>query len=510
MKVPVREIAYGQELQDGITKGVAKIYEVAKAAYGPKAGNALIELSAGSPLLSRDGVTNVSKVRLEDPIEDMAAQVVKQASKQSNERAGDGTSAAVILSYHLYSEAVKLVAAGHNRMEVSQKIEEAARKAIAHIDNLKKPVNEDLLISVASISASNEAIGQLIAEVINKVGADGGITVEDMPGGIGITEEVVDGFYFKRGFSDVRLINDYTNLRASYTNVPLLICDNRMSTLAEIAPIIEKLIPAGIKQLVIVGEVVDDALSTLILSKKILDCTVVNPPVFGGGRTLFLEDLAILTGGKIMESKPDDFSIDDLGMAANVTITESSTTIIGGDGSQEDKEKRIADLRDQLEENSNPQSVEAIKGRLSRLTGKVAVIRVGGATEIEQQETKLRVQDAVCAVQAALADGIVPGGGVALATVKDTGFDGAFKQPFRQLLENGGFNPDMFLARLKDSKEWTGFNIRKITDESQPTDMLKEGIIDPSKVVKEVVNNAASVASRLITTSVAITFKERE
>lgn len=507
----VRDITYGDELNNKIFQGVEKIYLVAKAAYGPKAGNALIEATHGAPLLSRDGVTNVKKVFLTDAVEDMAAQVVKQASEKNNEKAGDGTSAVVILAYHLYKAARKLVSAGHNQMEVSRMIDEACTQVIAHIESIKRPVDGTLINDVATISAGDEALGELIAETIETVGVDGGVTVEDYPG-IGIHNEIVDGFYFKRGFKDVRLINDYSGLRASYTNVAIFLVDNRISTVAEIAPIMETCIGNNIKQLVIIGEVSDDALSVLILSKAkgVIDVTVVDPPVFGGGRTLFLEDIAVLTGGKLLVSKPSDFDTKALGYAEKVIITEHSTTIIGADGADEDKEARIKEIREQLASEKNPNSLDFIRDRLAQLTGKIAVIRVGGSTEIEQQEAKLRVQDAVCAVQSAISGGIVPGGGVTLANVHGTAFDDAFREPFRQLLDNGGFNPDTYLAKITPESPWSGFNIRTLHDKIDAVDLLEEGIIDPAEVIIEVVRNASSVVSRLITTSVALTIKKEE
>jgi chaperonin GroEL len=502
---PVRDITLADELDAKIAAGVEKIYQVAKASYGPKAGNTLIQLSAGAPLLSRDGVTNVSRVELDDPVENMAAQVVKQASKQSNEHSGDGTSAVVILTYHLYKQARKLVSAGHNRMAVARMLEESMRLAVAHIDSLSEESTSEILAHVATISAGDEAIGQLISETINEVGVDGGITVEDYSG-IGIHNEIVDGFYFRKGFNDIRLVNDYTNLKATYENVAILLSENRLSTVTEIAPIIEKILEKGIKQLVIIGEVADDAQNVLLLSKAkgVIDVTVVEPPAFAGGRTLFLEDIAVLTGGQLLVSKPSDFNVESLGYAEKVVITEFSTTIIGADGSEEDKEKRITDIREQIANESNPHSLAAMKDRLAKMTGKIAIVRVGGATEIEQGEAKLRVQDAVCAVQAAAINGVVPGGGVTLATMKGTKFDNAYKQPFRQLMDNAGLNPEFYLFQLKNP--WFGFNLKNITDE--PVDLLKEGIIDPTQVIKEVVQNATSVAVSLITTSAAISYKK--
>lgn len=510
-----RDIVYGTELQQKIASGIEKIYLVAKAAYGPGAGNALLELPYGDPLVSRDGVTNVEKVFLEDAIENMAARTIVQASRKNNRKVGDGTTAVVILAYHLYQEAQKLIAAGHNRMEVARMLEQTAVEAIAQLDKIKKPATEKLVKYVSVVSSGDEAIGQMIADVISEVGIDGGVTVEDFAG-VGIYNELVDGFYFRKGFTNVNLTNDPSNLESRHQDVDIFITEKKMNTTGDIAPILEKIISAGGKgkELVLVGECSEEVLSILLLNRMngIVSVTPVDLPIFGAMRALALEDLALITGGRVYVpgSNASDFDISMLGGAQQVVINEFSTTIIGGDGAAEDVEKRTADLRQQLKEADSSITVDALKERLARLTGKIAIIRVGGATEVEQKEVKLRVEDAVCAVQAAIKDGIVPGGGVALARVETKNFVDSFSQPFMQLVENAGYNADRALWTVQETPTWHGYNLRKNISRYVPEDLLKAGVIDPASVVKEVVQNATSVVSKLITVSVGVTYADRE
>lgn len=508
-----RNILYGRDFYERLERGIEAVYLVARAAYGPGAGNALLELPYGDPLISRDGVTNVEKVYLEDPVENMAARTIVQASRKNNRKVGDGTTAVVILAYYLYQEAKKLMAAGQNQMEVSRLLEKTARDVIAQIDALKKPVDDKLLQHVAIVSAGDEAIGHMIADIIKEIGIDGGVTVEDFPG-VGIYNELVDGFYFRKGFTNVNLINDPTNLESRHQDVDIFLTEKKMATTADIAPILEKVIAAGGKgkELVLIGEVSDEVLGVLLLNRMhgIINVTVADLPVFGPMRSLTLEDLALVTGGKVyvQGASPSDFDVSLLGGAKQVIINEFSTTIIGGEGSSEDINMRVEELHHQLLEAESPGTIEALRDRLAKLTGKVAILRVGGATEVEQGEVKLRVQDAICAVQAAIKDGIVPGGGVTLARIRTEYFNNAFKQPLRTLVENAGFYGEGALWLLSEAKDWEGFDLR--ADELKTVNLLKTGIIDPASVVKETVQNATSVVSKLITASVGITYADRE
>lgn len=510
-----KKIIHEEEVQQRIAAGIAEVYEVAKASYGPSAGNALIELPYGDPLISRDGVTNVEKVYLEDAVENMAARILVQASRKNNRKVGDGTTAVVILAYHLYKEARKFLAAGYGRMDISKLLQETAVDVIKQIDELKIPATDELLTNVAMVSSGDEAIGQMIADVIKEVGIDGGVTVEDFPG-IGIYNELVDGFYFRRGFTNVNLINDPTSLESRHQNADILISEKRMATAADLAPILDKIIKTSGsgKELILVADVAEEVLGMLLLNrmKGIINVTPIDLPVYGPMRSLAFEDLALITGGKVYVpgANASDFELSMLGSAERVIINEYSTTIIGGEGVSEDIAARVNELHKQLQEADSAVTVDALKDRLARLTGKVAIIRVGGATEIEQKEVKLRVEDSVCAVQAAIKDGVVPGGGVALLHVKGPDMFGhVFREPFRQLIDNGGHNPEVARANLLGGKvnPWLGYNLR--FDGFEPVDLLKAGIIDPASVVKEVVQNATSVVAKLITVGVGITYIDR-
>jgi chaperonin GroEL len=511
MPSQTRNIIFDDELQYHIRQALAKVYTVASASYGPKAGIALIEQPYGAPTASRDGVTNIKKVYLDDPTENMVAAVVKMASEENNRKVGDGTTAVAILTWHLYSAAMKKITGGHNRMEVSERLGISAKKVITQLNELSVPVDKKILRSVAEVAVGNEGVGQMIADVIDAVGVDGGVTLEDFKG-VGIIPEIVDGFYFRKGYTNINLINDPTNLESHHVNVPILITEKKLLTTPDIADVLEKIVGAGIKDLIIVGEISDEALAVLLLNRmkgKINSC-VVDLPFFAGTRSMIMEDLAILTGGKVYlpGSEGKDFSVDMLGVAERVDVTGYSTAIIGADGSKEEVAARIEEIQKQLKEATHPGDVEAIKDRLARMTGKVAIIRVGGATDIEQQETKLRVEDAVCAVQAAIRGGVCPGGGVALARVKGVEFEDAFKEPLKQLMSNAGLNPEKYLARVETAKPWHGYNIKALSE--NPIDLLKSGVVDPTDVLKEVVLNATSIVSKLVTATTGITYQDRD
>jgi chaperonin GroEL len=507
-----RDIVFDEEVQAKIASGLEKVYGLARRSYGPKAGISLIEQAYGSPTASRDGVTNVKKIYLEDPIENMVADIAKQAAEQNNRKVGDGTTAVVILAYHLYREARKLLVGGHNRMEIALLLEETAQRALEQIEKISLDTDDKLLRYVAEVSSGSPDLGAMVADVIESVGAEGGVTIEDYKG-LGIVPEVVDGFYFRKGFTNINLINDAANLESHHTDVAILITEKRLNTVVDIAPLLEKIVGAGLKDLVVVGDLGDEALSVLLLNrmKGIISTTVVDLPIFSGLRSVVMEDLAVLTGGKVYTTggTPEAFTPEMLGIAAKVEVTSYSTAIIGADGADEDIEARLVELREQLKSSTNPTDIEAVKDRLARLTGKVAIIRVGGATDIEQQEVKLRVQDAVSAVQAAVEGGVCPGGGVALARLSiDPRFEQAFKQPFRTLCENAGQNSELLLGHVEQARDWYGYDFRNPT--SRPVELMRAGIVDPTLVLKEVVTNATSIVSKLVTVNSAITYKDRE
>lgn len=503
-----KDVIFDDELHAKIATGLLKAYNVAKASFGPNAGNALIEYPYGDPLISRDGVTNLRKLILDDAIENAAVQVVVQASKHNDQSVGDGTTGSVILGYHLYTQGRRLVAAGQNPMVVSRAIIEAGNKAIEQIDLIKRPLNPKMLNKVATTSAGDPNIGELVAETINAVGADGGVTLEDFAGR-GVWNEIVEGFYFRKGLVSAYLAKDPSNLESRHFKAPILVLDKQLSEQNEAAELMERIINKGLKELVIVGSVGGDALAFIVqlrLSNKLV-VSIVDAPY--EARSLFLEDLALMTDATVITEGFDvnEFSVGQLGFAEKIVITTSGTTLLGADGQATKIATRVKELHKQLEEATNPFDIEMIRARLSRLTGKVAIIRVGGATETEQKEVKLRVQDAVGAAQAALKEGILPGGGTTLARL-DVGFKEAFEAPFLQLAQNSGVNAERLLFQLQDAPEGFGFDLRNIGD--KPVDLIKVGVVDPALVVKEVVTNAASVAAKLLTTSSGITLSNRD
>ena len=508
-----RKISHGEEFQAAKDKAIQAAYELAKAAYGPSAGNVAIENNYGYPVVSRDGVTNLRKLYLEDGNENMAARIVVQASEKSNKLVGDGTTAVVILSYHLYKEAMKLIGAGHNIMAVRRILDKTAHEMINRIDAYKIQATPDLARYVAKVSASDEAIGDMVADVIEKVGVEGNIIVEEFDG-IGSYNEEVDGFYWRKGFSNEFLINNLSGLESRLTDIDILITEKTLSSASDVAPILSKIVERAGRgiDLLIIGEVTDEALATLALNKVKgnINPTLVDVDVYGPMRTLFLEDIACITGGSVFPTgaKPSSFNVDMLGSAGKVVVNSYSTTIMEGEGHQEDVDVRVAELRTQLKEAESLVDKEEIRKRISALTGKVSIIRVGAPTEVDRGEVQLRVEDAIAATQSALRDGIVPGGGTCLARVATDEFKDAFQAPFQTLVENAGFNPKEALFTMMSSDiEWGGYNLKK---DFKLVNLLEEGIIDPAEVVKEAVRNATSVVGTLITTTVGITFIDRE
>lgn len=510
-----RTVITGDEAQLKIRQGVELAYKVAKAAYGPKSGNVMIEAPYGDPIISHDGVFNLDHLHISDPGTDMAIRTLVQASRATNVHAGDGTTAAAVLAASLYFEASKLVIGGkETRMSVAKLLQSAAAQAYDIIDELKIPVTDELLTNVAIISASDEALGNLIADTIKEIGADGGVLVEDFAGS-GVFNDIVDGFYFRRGFTNAALLTDPSNLESRYEKVLVLVCEKDLTSVGDIAPILEKCLVKNIHELVLIGTVQTEALAMAIkarLDGKIT-CSIVDSPDYGALKTLFMDDVALYCGATKLGAGANarDFDVSMLG-EAKVVITEHSTTLINGDHTNEELAFRIAELKLQLKVATHPIEQEAIRTRLGRLSGKIAILRVGGNTDVERQEVKLRVEDAVAALQAAIKDGVVPGGGVTLARLStkilNQYFANAFKQPFRALLENAGRNPDRGLWQILEAKDWQGFDLR--TDSEKLIDLRKAGVVDPSLVIKEVVGNAASVAAELIKTTVLMPFDNRE
>lgn len=503
-----RIITTGDELQQKLAEGLRQLYVVAKACYGPAAGVALIEPPYGDMLASRDGVTNMQKVHLADPVENKAARIVVQASKKNNQNVGDGTTAVAILAYHLYAAARKLIVGGYNRMEVARMLEDAALKVDAELDKLTEKATPELLEQVAAIAAGDEAIGAMIADIIHKVGSEGGVVIEDFAGS-GHVWELITGFYFPKGFTNINLTNNPSDLESRYTNVPILITDKVLATSSDVAPLLDKVVESGIRDLLIVGDVLEEAQGALMLMrlKGEITCTVVGIPPVLGGKSLFLDDLALVTGGKVLApgASGSDFELDMLGAAEKVIVTGSNTTIVGHEGETKAITARVKSLRKQLSGSDHPTDREALKTRLDRLVGRLALIKVGGVTEVEQREVKLRVDDAVRAVQAAARGGVVPGEGRALAVVAPTLLNGVYCSPFEDILDNAGQKGAVLLDQ---AQPWQGVEIVRGTWVT--IDLRDEGIIDPALVVKETVKNATSVVKILITASVDISYEDRE
>jgi chaperonin GroEL len=513
--IPYRDIITGEEYQRRAAEGVAAVYEVAKAAYGPGAGNVLLENSyhMRDPLLSRDGVTNLQRIFLKDSVSNMVARTIIQASKKNNQTVGDGTTAVTILAAHLYNQGRKLVTGGYNRMEVSRMIEDSAVQAVKYVESISKKVADNELVHVAKVSCGDDALGELISDTLLEVGSEGGVTVEEHTG-LGVYNEVIDGFYMRKGFSDLRLVEDMSSLSSDFVNVPILLLGKTITEAKEMRSILDRIVAAGHTKMIILGDVMQEALDVLVRrrvdSKGQVTPTLAAIPATAGMKTVALEDLAILTGGTVYQDgqQSSSFTVDYLGAAERAIVTELSTTIIGGAGDSEAIKKRCDELEAQLEAEVHPVTTTFLKDRIARLKGKVGIVKVGAATDVDREELRLRVDDAVSALQAARKGGIVPGGGTALARVKGTPFDETFHQLFLELADNVGANSQLMLGKLLEKPVGYGYDLKNLT--ADPIDLQKAGVVDPTLVITEAVRNAASVASKLITATVGITFAKEE
>lgn len=510
-----RQPITGEAAQLAIRQGVDLAYKVAKAAYGPSSGNVAIEAQYGDPIISHDGVFNLDHLHTTDPGVNMATRILVQASRSTNVHVGDGTTAATILAASIYRDARALLeSTGQSRFSMARRIRAAAAAAVEEVDKLKVKATPTLLHDVAVISASDDAVGALVADTVQEIGADGGVIIENF-GGTGIYNDIVSGFYFRRGFTNAATLTDPSNLESRFDKVFVLVCEKELSNVGDIAPILDRCIDNNIRELVLVGNVQTEALAVAVkarLEGKIT-CTIVDAPDFGALRTLFMDDVALYVGGQVMSAgaNPQDFRVDMLG-AAKVVINEFSTTLINPERDEEQEKSlqaRVDELTEELKVSTSPIEQEAVRTRLGRLSGRIAILRVGGNTEVEQQEVKLRVEDAVAALQSAIKDGVVPGGGTTLARLDDTlDFKSAFEQPFKALMENAGRNPEKALWLVKEAKPWQGYDLRQ--PEEQLADLKKAGVVDPTMVIKEVISNGCSVAAELIKTTVLLPFDNRE
>ena len=520
-----KQIKYGDEARKALENGVNVIADTVKITLGPKGRNVVLDKKYGAPLITNDGVTIAKEIELEDPFENMGAQLVKEVSTKTNDVAGDGTTTAMVLAQAIIREGLKNLAAGANPIILKKGIATAVDTAVEKIKSISKPVENKLAISqVASISAGDEKIGELIANAMEIVGKDGVITVEE---GKSMSTELttVDGMQFDRGYASAYMVTNTEKMEAVLDNPYILITDKKISALQEILPVIEPIAQQGARLLIIAEDVEGDALAALIVNKLkgVLNCVAVKAPGFGDIRKAMLEDIAILTGGTVISSdlgyEFKDVTLDMLGRAAQVKVDKDNTTVIDGRGAAEDIKARVGSIKAQIAETTSDYDREKLQERLAKLAGGVAVINVGAATEVEMKEKKLRIEDALAATRAAVEEGIVPGGGVALLStaneltklVKSLSGDEktgasivlkAIEEPIRQIAVNAGLDGSVIVSTIKSSKKANfGYDALK----NRYTDMVASGIIDPTKVARSVLQNAASVAATLLTTESIVT-----
>lgn len=520
-----KKVFYDDDARRRVLAGAQILYNAVKTTMGPKGRNVVISKSFGAPTVTHDGVTVAKGVEIADVDDEtlgykVGAELIKQAASKMNDVAGDGTTTVTVLTYHILNEANKLIAAGHNPMLLRKGLEAAAQEVLAKLDGMREDIagNKSRIAEVATISAGDKEIGDLIADVMDKVGRDGVVTVEEGQS-LELESEVVEGFTFDRGYISPYMVTDTARMEAVYDKPAILITDKKISSVQEFLPILEKLAQAGKKDLVIIAEDVEgEALATLILNrlKGVFNTVAVKAPSFGDRRKEILEDIAILTGATVItEDRGITFENADLSMigsARKVIVGKDDTTIVEGAGNAADVTARINQINAQIAATTSDYDREQLEKRRAALSGKVAVIKVGGATETEIEEKKFRVDDAVAAVKAALAEGIVPGGGVTLinltsAITTSTDDDAAItagkqilknalEQPFRILLTNAGINADEWLPQVKNGKPGFGVDVNNPT---QLVDLKAAGVVDPARVTKEALLNAVSIAGTSIT-----------
>ncbi len=519
-----KKVFYDDDARRRVLEGSRILYNAVKTTMGPKGRNVVISGSYGSPTVTHDGVTVAKGVDIADVDDEtlgykVGAELIKQAANKMNDTAGDGTTTVTVLTYHILNEANKLIAAGHNPMLLRKGLESAAKDVIAKLSTMSEDIkaNKKRVAEVATISAGDSVIGELIADVIDKVGKDGVVTVEEGQG-LELESEVVEGFTMDKGFVSPYMVTDTTRMEAIIDKPSILITDKKISSVQEFLPILEKLAQTGKKDIVIIAEDLEgEALGTLVLNKLkgVLNIVAIKAPAFGDRRKDVLQDIAILTGGAVISEEQgytfETADVSMLGSARKVIVSRDESTIIEGAGSAKEVAKRIKQINEQAKLAPSKYDKENLNQRRAALSGKVAVIKVGGASETEIEEKKFRVDDAVAAVKAALDEGIVPGGGVTLinlASVVDkypatrdnvTGahiLRGALEQPFRILLENSGLNADEWLPLVKKAKAGQGVDVNS---PSKLVDLKTVGVVDPTRVTKEAIQNAVSIAGTAIT-----------
>ena len=524
-----KEIHYSEIARKKLKSGVDKLANAVKVTLGPRGRNVVLDRGFGAPTITNDGVTIAKEIELEDKIENLGAEIVKEVASKTNDIAGDGTTTATVLAQAIISEGLKNVAAGANPLALKRGIEMATKKAVEYLKSISKPVaGKDEIVKVATISAEDSELGNLIAEVIDEIGKDGVVTVEESKK-FGLEKEIVKGLQFDRGYVSPYMVTDTEHMRAEVEDPYILITDRKISSLQDILPVLEKVANTGKKDLVIIADEIEgDALATLVVNKLrgVLNCLAVKAPGFGDRKKEILQDIAVVTGGKVISEetgmKLESVQLEDLGRARKVISTKDNTTIIEGKGKKEDIEARIQQIRNQIKETESEFDKEKLEERLGKLSGGVAVIKVGAPTEVEQKARQHKAEDALAATKAAIEEGIVPGGGVALLRASEaleeikikekgdlekdinTGVEilkKAIEAPIRQIAQNAGVDAGIVVAKVKESKE-IGFGFNALTLEFE--DLFKRGIIDPTKVVRSALENAASAASTLLTTEAVV------
>jgi chaperonin GroEL len=516
-----KQIIYGEQSRQAILRGVNALADAVKVTLGPKGRNVVLDKKFGSPTITKDGVTVAKEIDLKDPLENMGAQMVREVASKTSDTAGDGTTTATVLAQAIYREGAKNVVAGANPMELKRGIEKAVGVIVEEIKKMKRDVKGHMIAQVGMISANgDETIGKIIADAMEKVGKDGVITVEEAKT-LETTLEVVEGMQFDRGYLSPYFVTDPERMESVLENPVILIHEKKISSMKDLLPVLEQVARLGRPLLIIAEDIEGEALATLVVNKLrgTLQAAAVKAPGFGDRRKAMLEDIAILTGGRAITEdlgiKLENIKLEDLGKAKKVTIDKDNTTIVEGSGGQKAIEGRVKQIRVQVEETTSDYDREKLQERLAKLVGGVAVIKVGAATETEMKEKKARVEDAMHATKAAVEEGIVAGGGVALLRASKA-LDGlklegdqavgaaiikrAIEEPMRWIATNAGHEGSIVVAKVRDSKGDEGFNAA--TDVYE--DLVKAGVIDPAKVVRNALQNASSIASLLLTTEALV------
>ncbi|MFH1578247.1 MAG: chaperonin GroEL, partial [Candidatus Omnitrophota bacterium] len=523
-----KQIIFKDEGRRKLLSGVEQLAAAVKVTLGPKGRNAVLDKKFGSPTITKDGVTVAKEIELEDPFENMGAQMVKEVAEKTSDNAGDGTTTATILAESIYREGLKNVTAGANAMALKRGIDIAVAKVVEELKNLSKPIKDKKEVAqVATIAANcDQAIGNLIADAMDKVGKDGVITVEEAKS-MATTLDVVEGMQFDQGYLSPYLVTDAERMECVLENPYILINEKKISALKDLLPLLEKIARTGKPLFIISEEVEGEALATLVVNKirGTLSICAVKAPGYGDRRKEMLEDIAVLTGGKAITEdlgiKLENVEVDDLGRAKRVKVDKDNTTIIEGAGKSASINARIAQIRKQIEGSDSDYDSEKLQERLAKLSGGVAVINVGAATETEMKEKKARVEDALHATRAAVEEGIVPGGGVALLrtlpVLEKLILDGeenigvkiikrALEEPIRQLVNNAGLEGSIVVQHVKDDKPNFGYDV----NQDKYVDMIQSGVIDPTKVTRTALQNAASISGLLLTTEVLIADKPED